>query len=134
MSIGTDQAMLPKVTAVRTGFATQLNYNPQAWAFEQLPYMEVNNELIIGEAPQSTPEQALLMGPAERADVIVDFRGLPNGTVIRMINTAPDAPFGGFPDVPADPSTTGQVMQFVVNTALLGTSPTDEQRNHGMAA
>jgi FtsP/CotA-like multicopper oxidase with cupredoxin domain len=36
-----------------------------------------------------------------------------------MINTAPDAPFGGFPDVPADPATTGQVMQFVVNSALL---------------
>ena len=33
-----------------------------------------------------------------------------------MINTAPDAPFGGFPDVPADPATTGQVMQFVVNS------------------
>jgi spore coat protein A, manganese oxidase len=71
----------------------------------------------------------LLMGPAERADIIVDFRGLPNGTVIRMTNTAPDAPFGGFPDVPSDPGTTGQVMQFVVNTALLGTSPSDEKRN-----
>ena len=45
-----------------------------------------------------------------------------------MINTAPDAPFGGFPDIPADPATTGQVMQFVVNTGLLGTSPTDERR------
>ena len=57
--------------------------------------------------------------------MIVDFRGLKNGTVIRMINTAPDAPFGGFPDIPADPATTGQVMQFVVNSALLGASPTD---------
>jgi spore coat protein A, manganese oxidase len=46
--------------------------------------------------------------------VIVDFSGLAPGTTIRMINTAPDAPFGGFPDVPADPSTSGQVMQFVV--------------------
>jgi len=31
-----------------------------------------------------------------------------------MINTAPDAPFGGFPDIPADPSTTGQVMEFAL--------------------
>ena len=31
-----------------------------------------------------------------------------------MINTAPDAPFGGFPDIPADPGTTGQVMEFTV--------------------
>jgi FtsP/CotA-like multicopper oxidase with cupredoxin domain len=58
------------------------------------------------------------MGLAERADVIVDFRGLEDGTVITMTNTAPDAPFGGFPDIPADPATTGQVMQFVVNSAL----------------
>ena len=66
------------------------------------------------------------MGLAERADVIVDFRGLPDGTIITMTNTAPDAPFGGFPDVPADPATTGQVMRFVVNQALLGASPSDE--------
>ena len=31
-----------------------------------------------------------------------------------MINTAPDAPFGGFPDIPADPATTGQVMEFTL--------------------
>ncbi len=55
------------------------------------------------------------MGNAERADVLVDFSNLPAGTVrVRMINTAPDAPFGGFPDVPADPSTTGQVMEFAL--------------------
>jgi len=65
------------------------------------------------------------MGLAERADVLVDFRGMKNGTIVRMFNTAPDAPFGGFPDVPADPATTGQVMQFRVNSALLGASPTD---------
>jgi FtsP/CotA-like multicopper oxidase with cupredoxin domain len=74
---------------------------------------------------KTNQQQALLMGLAERADVIVDFRNLPNGTVIQMLNTAPDAPFGGFPDIPADPATTGQVMRFVVNTALLGSSPTD---------
>jgi len=55
----------------------------------------------------------------------VDFRGLKNGDVVRMVNTAPDAPFGGFPDIPADPATTGQIMEFVVNSALLGASPTD---------
>jgi hypothetical protein len=44
-----------------------------------------------------------------------------------MINTAPDSPFGGFPDIPADPATTGQVMEFVVNNALLGASQTDPE-------
>lgn len=65
------------------------------------------------------------MGLAERADVIVDFRSLANGTRVRMINTAPDAPFGGFPDIPADPGTTGQVMEFIVDNTLNGASPTD---------
>ncbi len=69
--------------------------------------------------PGPDRRQALLMAPAERADVIVDFRGLPSGTVIRMINTAPDAPFGGFPDpAVADPTTSGQIMQFRVNSDL----------------
>jgi spore coat protein A len=48
--------------------------------------------------------------------------------VIQMFNTAPDAPFGGFPNIASDPTTTGQVMRFVVNTALLGASSTDEIR------
>jgi len=76
-----------------------------------------------GEAP------ALGMGPAVRADVIVDFSNLPPGTVkVRMLNTGPDTPFGGFPIDPADladAATTGQVMEFVLNAALLGASPTD---------
>ncbi len=63
------------------------------------------------------------MSPAERADVIVDFSNLPAGTVVRMVNTGPDAPFGGFPAAPlSDPSTTGQVMSFTVGAAT-GTDP-----------
>jgi FtsP/CotA-like multicopper oxidase with cupredoxin domain len=71
----------------------------------------------------------MLMALAERADVIVDFRGLANGTPIELLNIGPDEPFGGgIPGVdfaPADPATTGRVMKFVVNTALDGVSPTD---------
>jgi spore coat protein A len=63
----------------------------------------------------------LLMGPAERADVIVDFTNVPAGNYI-LNNIAPDEPFGGgVPGVdfdPADPGTTGQVMSFVVGPAL----------------
>jgi FtsP/CotA-like multicopper oxidase with cupredoxin domain len=36
----------------------------------------------------------LLMGPAERADVIVDFAGLA-GQTVRLLNFGPDEPFGG---------------------------------------
>jgi bilirubin oxidase len=61
---------------------------------------------------------SLLVSPAERADVIVDFTGLPTGTEVFLINEAPDEPFGGGiagTDFPwADPDTTGQVMKFVV--------------------
>ena len=111
--IGAEQSLLPQVVMIQTGFATPLV--PGA----PLP----KNKSTMVPAPFAA--QALLMGLAERADVLVDFRGLKNGTIVRMINTAPDAPFGGFPDVPADPATTGQVMQFRVNSALLGSSPTD---------
>jgi FtsP/CotA-like multicopper oxidase with cupredoxin domain len=58
----------------------------------------------------------LLLGPAERADVVVDFTGLPEKTELTLINVGPDEPFGGGePDSdfdPADPESTGLVMQF----------------------
>jgi FtsP/CotA-like multicopper oxidase with cupredoxin domain len=111
--IGTEQSLMPQVVMVQTGFATTL---PQG-----TPIPTKQQDMT----PAAHKDQALLMGLAERADTLVDFSGLPNGTRVRMINTAPDAPFGGFPDVPADAGTTGQVMEFVVNTALLGASPTD---------
>jgi len=63
----------------------------------------------------------LLMGPAERADVIVDFSGVPVGNHI-LGNIGPDEPYGGGvpgEDFPvADPATTGQVLQFRVVPAL----------------
>jgi spore coat protein A len=101
--IGAEQGYLPKVVMISTGYATPLP----------------GNGTMPTPIPAADPQQALLLGPAERADVIVDFGGLADGTVVTMINTAPDAPFGGFPDDPADPGTTGQVMQFVVDYDLL---------------
>jgi spore coat protein A, manganese oxidase len=62
----------------------------------------------------------LLLGPAERADVIVDFTNVPPGSYV-LGNVGPDAPFSGLPVDPADvadPHTTGQVMQFRVGPAL----------------
>ena len=104
--IGAEQGLLPKVVRIESGFATPLPGNGSDVGSGVTP------------VPGTFAEQALLVGPAERADVIVDFSGLKNGTTVRMINTGPDAPFGGFPDVPADPATTGQVMQFVVEKSL----------------
>jgi FtsP/CotA-like multicopper oxidase with cupredoxin domain len=112
--IGTEQGALPNVVKISTGFATPLP----------------GNGTLPAPVAAPDPDQALLMALAERADVIVDFSGLADGTVVRMINTAPDEPFGGFdgaagePEV-ADPLTTGQIMQFVVNNNLTGASRTD---------
>jgi bilirubin oxidase len=81
-----------------------------------LPFWQIGAE--GGFLPAPVMLDQLLMSPAERADVIVDFTGLPAGTEIFMVNEGPDEPFGGgiagvdFPY--ADPATTGQVMRFVV--------------------
>ena len=63
----------------------------------------------------------LLMGLAERADVIVDFTNVPVGNYV-LGNVGPDEPFGGgVPGVdfdPSDPGSTGQVMEFRVLPAV----------------
>ena len=62
-------------------------------------------------------DSRVLLGPAERADLIVDFTAVPLGPHV-LTNLGPDEPFGGGePGVdfdPADPSATGQVMEFRV--------------------
>jgi FtsP/CotA-like multicopper oxidase with cupredoxin domain len=62
----------------------------------------------------------ILLALAERADIIVDFTNVALGNHI-LTNLGPDEPFGGgAPGVdfdPADPATTGQVMQFRVGPA-----------------
>ncbi len=59
----------------------------------------------------------ILMGPAERADVIVDFADVPAGKYV-LGNVGPDEPYGGgAPGVDftvADPDTTGRIMEFRV--------------------
>jgi FtsP/CotA-like multicopper oxidase with cupredoxin domain len=72
----------------------------------------------------------LLMGLAERADLIVDFTNVPQGDYV-LANIGPDEPFGGGepPDAfdVADPDTTGQIMRFVVGAALTVDASTPPQ-------
>jgi spore coat protein A, manganese oxidase len=81
-----------------------------------LPFWQIGSE--GGFLPKPVMLRELLMGLAERADVIVDFTHLRVGTEVHLINQGPDEPFGGgVPGkdfAPADPETTGQVMKFVV--------------------
>jgi spore coat protein A, manganese oxidase len=60
----------------------------------------------------------ILMGPAERADIIVDFATVKFGTTVTLRNEGPDAPFAGGGFRLADPLSTGLVMQFLVNQPL----------------
>jgi FtsP/CotA-like multicopper oxidase with cupredoxin domain len=81
-----------------------------------LSFHQIGNE--GGLLPDKPIElQELLMAPAERADVIVDFSAFKPGEEITLLNLGPDSPFGNLPVDPADqsnPETTGLVMQFKV--------------------
>jgi FtsP/CotA-like multicopper oxidase with cupredoxin domain len=97
----------------------------EAWA--------IGNEGGFLAAPvnlTTTNGNQLLMGLAERADLIVDFTNVPLGNHV-LANTGPDEPFGGGePDEDfdrADPETTGQVMQFRVVAALTVDATTPPQ-------
>ncbi len=95
--------------------------------FNQIPGVEVwqiGNEGGFLAAPVNITANhgnRLLMGLAERADVIVDFTNVPVGQHI-LTNVGPDEPFGGgIPGVDfdiADPASTGQIMAFNVVPAV----------------
>jgi FtsP/CotA-like multicopper oxidase with cupredoxin domain len=95
--------------------------------FNAIPGVEVwaiGNEGGFLDAPVDlTADHAnqLLIGLAERADLVVDFTHVPVGRHL-LRNVGPDEPFGGgTPGVdfePADPATTGQVLQFRVVPAV----------------
>jgi spore coat protein A len=104
--------------------------------FNQIPGVEVwqiGNEGGFLAAPTNltaTNGNRLLMGLAERADVIVDFTNVPVGNYV-LGNVGPDEPFGGGePDLDfdvADPASTGQVMEFRVVPAVAADPTTPPQ-------
>jgi spore coat protein A len=110
--------------------------------FNDIPGIEVwqiGNEGGFLAAPVNMTadhENRVLMGLAERADVIVDFTNVPIGHHV-LANVGPDEPFGG--GVPgsdfemADPETTGQVMEFRVVPAVAA-DPTTPPRFFGLPA
>ena len=89
-----------------------------------MPFWQIGSE--GGFLPNPVRLTELLIAPAERADVIVDFSRVPAGTHVILENVGPDEPFGGGDEgedfEPADPATTGQVMQFRVG-ARQGADP-----------
>jgi spore coat protein A, manganese oxidase len=81
-----------------------------------MPFFQIGSD--GGFLPSPLQVTQLLVEPSARMDVIVDFTNVPVGSTVRLINVGPDEPFGGGqPGVdftPADPNTTGQVMQFKI--------------------
>jgi FtsP/CotA-like multicopper oxidase with cupredoxin domain len=66
--------------------------------------------------PAAAVGGTLLIGPGQRADIVIDFTGYPAGTTFTLMNDA-GAPFpGGDPVVPG---LTDRIMQFVVNGQLV---------------
>jgi spore coat protein A, manganese oxidase len=104
--------------------------------FNQIPGIEVwqigNEGGFLAAQVNLTASNGnrLLMALAERADLIVDFTGVPVGNHV-LHNIGPDEPFGGG-EPPgdfdsADPDTTGQVMQFRVVPAVAADPTTPPQ-------
>ncbi|MCF8243583.1 MAG: multicopper oxidase domain-containing protein [Saprospiraceae bacterium] len=60
----------------------------------------------------------LVMGPGERYDIVIDFSTMIGQSVV-LQNIGPDEPFMGLAagQIPADPATTGQIMQFKVGNS-----------------
>ena len=108
----------------------QLDYN--------LPFWQIGSD--GGYLPRPVQLAQMLMAPAERADIIVDFTRVPMGTTITLLNVGPDSPFGGgvsgidYP--PADPQTTGAVIQFRVRASrtIDASTPPDRLGSLGVGA
>ncbi len=75
-------------------------------------------------------DNRILLGLAERADVIVDFTNVATGEYI-LGNVGPEEPFGGGSPgkdfAPSNPDTTGQVLQFRVVEATSADISTPSQ-------
>jgi FtsP/CotA-like multicopper oxidase with cupredoxin domain len=75
---------------------------------------------VMLKDPANASGLRLLMSPAERADIIVDFAGY-QGQTLRLANSA----LAPYPNgSPPDPQTTGQVMEFRVGSIVSGGSDT----------
>ena len=83
---------------------------------DALPFTQIGTDGGYMKAPVTMT--TLTIAPGERADVLVDFSGLPAGTKVLMKNTA-IAPFPDG-DIPVDENT-AQIMQFTLTNKKMAT-------------
>jgi FtsP/CotA-like multicopper oxidase with cupredoxin domain len=93
---------------LRLANASSDNPGPLVW--------QIGTDGGLLDRPVAMRERNLLLAPAERADMIVDFADF-KGQTLLLLNSAP-APYPSG-DAP-DPQTNGQIMQFRVNLPLQG--------------
>jgi len=75
--------------------------------------------------------KTLFMAPGERYDVVIDFSGVPNGTVFTLMNdAAAPYPTGD----PVSVGTTDRIMQFVVNGKLIAADGTSVPADKSLLA
>lgn len=77
-------------------------------------FWQIGTDGGLLDAP--VPVTQLLIAPGERADIIVDFAGFPNANIVLTNDAKAPFPAGR----PADPQTTGQIMQFQVGPTIAG--------------
>ncbi len=81
----------------------------------RMPFIQISTD--GGYLPKPIQLVSLLIAPAERADILVDFSQVSPGTKLTLTNTA-NAPYPN--GNPPDPQTAGQIMQFtVLNKSLV---------------
>jgi spore coat protein A len=92
-----------------------------------LPFHQIGNDGGLLPAPVTIDK--LVLAPAERADVIVDFASL-RGRVIELVNDAPNP----FPEGEEGVDPLAQIMQFRVTRMLRGRDTCDIPTAHDLAA
>ena len=93
--------------------------NPGTPSETVLPFTQIASDGGYLTAP--VPLTELTFAPGERAEVLVDFSGLPAGTTVLLKNTANE----NFPNgAPVNPDTVGQIMQFTVGANTGPSAPT----------
>ncbi len=101
-------------------FNLYLNLSPRPTDIPQLvPLEQIGTD--GGFLPKTSALNKLLLGPAERADVLVDFSNL-IGKTITLSNDAP-APYPGWEFAVAEPPRLYELMQFRVTRPLTAPAP-----------
>jgi len=97
--------------------ATALEALPSTRSWVTMPYTQIGAEGGFFAAP-AAPQTIMLLAPAERADVIVDFTGMAAGTKYILYNDAA-TPFSGTTD------TRGAIPEVMIFDVSLGLTGTD---------